>query len=91
MECEVIELPNDVLYSKPEYKGRCILLIAKVTDANKEKFWLHCYKCGIVASLAVHTVKIDEPNIVSLYPSVLCPNEKCQFHYFIKNGQIINI
>lgn len=89
MECEIIELENDVIYSKPEYKGRCILVIAKVTNANKDKFWLHCYKCHILANLGEHVVKIDEGKIVTLNPSVLCPRDSCKEHYWIKNGKIV--
>lgn len=87
MDCEIIELPDDVVYGKPEYKGRCILLIAKITPANNSKYWVHCYKCHVVAHLDVHTVSIIDEK-VTLDPSVLCPVEKCKEHYFIRDGKV---
>ena len=85
MNCEVIELPNDAIATKTEYKGKCILLIAKVTEHNKDKHWLCCYKCGLLGSLGDHSVFIVDTS-VTVEPSILCP--RCNEHYFIKKGVV---
>lgn len=51
------------------------------------KFFLNCYKCGIVANLGDHD-KVDVTDgIVDIWPSILCPRDSCKEHYFIKNGE----
>ena len=83
--CEIIELDNDVVATLPEYKGRCILVIAKVTEHNPDKYWLHCYNCHVLARITNHTVQIKDGN-ASIRASILCP--KCQEHYFVTVGRV---
>lgn len=53
------------------------------------RFWLRCFKCGIVANLGSHD-QVDVKNgIITISPSILCPRQSCNNHYFIKNGEII--
>lgn len=85
MECEIIELGDDVAFAKPEYRGRCILVIAKVTTHNSDKFWIHCYNCHLLARITNHTVKITNDK-ATIRASILCP--KCQEHYFVTNGVV---
>ena len=87
MNCEIVELPDDVVYTKTEYRGRAILLIAKVTEHNSDKYWLCCHKCNLMAGLGDHDVVITDGK-VTISPSISCPNDKCKAHYFIKNGVV---
>jgi len=59
-----------------------------IPEKPNSKYWLNCYKCGIVANLGDHTVEIKE-DIVTLTPSVLCARKDCPEHYYIKQGQIV--
>lgn len=52
------------------------------------RFWLRCFKCGMVANLGDHEVQVVD-GIITINPSILCPRESCQNHYFIKNGEIV--
>lgn len=84
MDCEIITLDDDVVYSRPEWGDRCILVIAKLTHHNQHKYWIHCFKCHVTANVPLHTVKIKD-GLASLWASIECPNKKCREHYFIRD------
>ena len=57
-------------------------------DVPSANFMLRCHKCGLVASLVDHTVKIVDGK-VTISPSCDCPNSECDAHYWIKDGQVV--
>ena len=52
------------------------------------KYMLRCHKCGLVANLGDHDVKIVDGK-VTISPSCDCPNSECDAHYWIKDGQVV--
>lgn len=51
------------------------------------KYWLRCHKCGLSANLGEHEVSIID-GIITISPSISCPNEKCDAHYWIKDSEV---
>ena len=59
-----------------------------IPDKPFSRFFLNCYKCGIVANLGDHD-KVDvNDGVVTISPSILCPRASCKEHYFIKDGKV---
>lgn len=91
METKHIKIPQDhplptprditpsesILYEYPEPYHK---------ESPLSKFWLQCFKCGIIANLGSHDVVEVIEGKVSISPSILCPRETCKNHYHIKNG-----
>lgn len=65
----------------------------KLTDKSKgyvrkRVLWLSCHKCGEVGLLSDHTITEHEDGTITVEPSIVCPNDKCDAHYFIRNNEI---
>jgi len=60
---------------------------AYIHNTPNFRYWLRCYRCGSVGSLSEHDVLVED-GLVTLTPSVICPNPDCKAHYFIKKGEI---
>lgn len=57
-------------------------------EKPNSKYWLRCHKCNLSANLGDHDVKIID-GIITINPSIECPNTKCNNHYYIKNGKVV--
>lgn len=56
---------------------------------GKRVLWLGCYKCGQMALLSDHTITENSNGTITVEPSIVCPNEKCDAHYHIRNNEIV--
>lgn len=88
MEVSIRYLNDDKVIGKEE-PGTSVLVVTTEPKDSVWKYHLKCYKCGFVCGLADHIVQIIDEK-VTLTPSVLCPIEKCQAHYFIKDGKVVD-
>ena len=55
---------------------------------GKRVLWLGCYKCGEMGLLSDHKITEHEDGTITVEPSIVCPNEKCDAHYFIRKSEI---
>jgi hypothetical protein len=93
MKVEYLKKEKDDYVLSKGITGRAILYeLPEPFDPTHplSRFWLNCYKCGIVANLGSHTSVEVKDGIVTINPSILCPREGCGAHYFITNGIIVN-
>jgi len=83
----ILHPKNDCI--PPPVIGESILyeLSSSFTDKPNSKYWLRCHKCGLAANLGDHDVSVID-GIVTISPSIMCPNTKCDAHYWIKNGEV---
>ncbi len=91
MQVKFVKHPeNDVIPPRnPDIKSPIIYeLASSFTDKPNSKYWLRCHKCGLSANLGDHDVTIKD-GAVTINPSIMCPNSKCDAHYWIKDGQVV--
>jgi len=77
-------------YLPPAIMGEPVVIElagAFVHGTPNSKYWLRCHKCGCTGNLSAHDVLIED-GLVTLHPSVICPNPECKAHYFIRKGEI---
>ncbi|MBL4817954.1 MAG: hypothetical protein JKY15_01805 [Deltaproteobacteria bacterium] len=90
MEVKFIHHPENDICKKSI--GESILYeISSPFNPSKphSRFFLNCYKCGIVANLGDHDKVEIKDGVVTIFPSILCPRDSCKEHYFITDGVII--
>jgi len=79
-------------YLPPRIIGEAVmyeLVSSFEPEKPNSKYWLRCHKCGVSANLGDHEVIIND-GIITINPSIQCPNEECNAHYWIKNGEVVN-
>lgn len=77
--------------------GKTISNIDKMTKGQAQQvFWddkpcllLTCYKCNFHAFTSSHNHTFHEDGTVTLTPSVVCPKEGCDAHYYIRKSEIV--
>ena len=80
---------NDCL--PPKAIGESVLFeMSEVSSPEppNAKYWLRCHKCGVSANLGLHEVTIVD-ELITINPSISCPNKECNAHYWIKNSEIV--
>jgi len=70
-------------------KGQAYFSNLRQGDKVKEVLWLCCYKCGEDGLLSDHTITKNPDGTITVSPSIVCPNDKCDGHYHIKNSEIV--
>lgn len=77
-------------YLPPKIIGESVLYeLSEVSPSEppNSKYWLRCHKCGLSANLGDHEVVIEN-GLITISPSISCPNEKCDAHYWIRQNRI---
>lgn len=69
--------------------GQAQKIMWKVGNSDKPCLLLSCYKCGFIAFTSGHEHVFHEDDSVTLTPSVVCPNDQCDAHYWIRNNEIV--
>lgn len=88
MEVKFEKLETPAIPKKP--KGESWLLELPTPfeiDNQNSKYLLYCHKCGLYASIGNHKITWDG-GLVTIHPSIVCPNPECDAHYWIKGSQI---
>ncbi len=88
MDCEVIDIQDEKLETKNEYKDRLILIKRNATDEDPETNYLKCHGCNILHSLTNYTV--DSTNdIVNITEEFKClvVSDGRKFH--VTNGVLV--
>lgn len=81
--------PSEVNYKNQIFESELYELSSPFDQKNpNSKYWLRCFKCGIVANLGLHDVQVSN-GLIIISPSILCPRQSCQNHYYIKNSEVI--
>ena len=89
MQVKFVKHPkND--YLPPKIIGESVMyeLSSSFTDLPNSKYWLRCHKCGLSANLGDHNVTVID-GVITISPSILCPNSEFDAHYWIKDGQVV--
>lgn len=82
---------NDVIPYKEYFPGFAVIFELSspfIPEKPNSKYWLRCHKCSLTANLGDHEITIDN-KIITISPSILCPNDKCEAHYYITNSEIV--
>jgi len=64
--------------------------LSRLTDNHVTSlvFWYCCHVCGEVILVKDHIITVHLDNKISIDPSLVCPTETCNGHYWIKNNEI---
>ena len=89
MEVQIIESKDGRIPAEPKGTSRIYILPSRFDPNNpNSKYYLKCHKCNHGATLQNHNITWHDGKI-TVHPSILCPNPKCDAHYWIKDGQVV--
>ena len=88
MDCEVIDIGDEPLRTKNEYKDRLILVKRNATEDDPETQYLKCPGCNILHPLTNYTVDSTD-DIVTITEEFECqvPSDGRKFH--VTNGVLV--
>jgi len=90
MKTQYLKLTDNRIPKKPIGESWLMELDSPFNpDVPSSKYLIHCHKCGHNATLQ-HDVKIEN-NLITISPSLVCPQKDCPAHYFIENSEVRDI
>ena len=88
MECEIINIGDEQLKTKNEYKGRLILIQRNVSELEPETLWLKCHGCNCIHPLTDYTVDSTD-DIVNITEEFTCLAVSDGRKFHVTNGILV--
>lgn len=86
MDCEVIDIQDEELRTKPEYVDRLILIKRNSTPEELETNWLKCHGCNCIHPLTDYTV--DDVNM-TIDEEFTCKVISCGIKFHVTDGVLV--
>ena len=88
MECEIINIADEQLRTKNEYKDRLILIQRNATEDEPETNWLKCPGCNILHPLTDFTIDVTD-DIVNITEEFVCKVVSDGQKFHITDGVLV--